>query len=205
MELTGQFYSGGAMTKANKERSILQAAEALFLVRRYDQVTLDDVSHKAGVGKGTIYRYFKNKQDLYGRMILHSLDKLNASVEATLAGAAPADRKLYDTARTMRNFYEKKRGRRRAGPPVDFRRMVHVRSLHKQFAERRRTLVRLIADIMRQGAQEGAYRTDVSAEAAATMFLGLVRSCLWAHGGDKEPSVPMKRIVDVMVEGLRKR
>jgi AcrR family transcriptional regulator len=51
-----------------KDRIIDQAAN-LFAQRRYDQVTLDELTQILGIGKGTLYRYFTNKEQLYEQIL----------------------------------------------------------------------------------------------------------------------------------------
>jgi len=53
------------MEKESKRQRILRAAEKLFTSQRFDEVTTDDIMHAAGVGKSTIYRYFKGKDDIF--------------------------------------------------------------------------------------------------------------------------------------------
>ena len=43
----------------------MRAAEKLFTSRRYHEISLDAVVQEARVGKGTIYRYFQSKDDLF--------------------------------------------------------------------------------------------------------------------------------------------
>jgi AcrR family transcriptional regulator len=45
----------------NKRRLIVQTAVRLFSELPFHKVRLDDVAEAAGVGKGTVYIYFKNK------------------------------------------------------------------------------------------------------------------------------------------------
>ncbi len=47
-----------------KREEILAAASCEFAQRDYDQVLMDDVASRAGVGKGTLYRYFPTKEEL---------------------------------------------------------------------------------------------------------------------------------------------
>lgn len=47
-----------------KYRSILDAAERLFVRYGYKKTTIDEVAGEAGVGKGTIYSYFRSKEEL---------------------------------------------------------------------------------------------------------------------------------------------
>ena len=51
--------------KLDKRIAIMRAAERLFHNRRFHEVTLEEVAEAAQVGKGTIYRYFADKDDLF--------------------------------------------------------------------------------------------------------------------------------------------
>ena len=56
-----------ADAERNRQR-ILEAARALFAERGLS-VTLDDIAHRAGVGVGTVYRHFPNKDALMGELV----------------------------------------------------------------------------------------------------------------------------------------
>lgn len=49
--------------KEAKRRFILDVALELFNEKGYDHTTMDDIAEKAGIGKGTIYEYFKSKKE----------------------------------------------------------------------------------------------------------------------------------------------
>src|SRR5262245_47172366 len=44
---------------------ILDAASKLFGTQRFHEVRMEDIAAEAEVGKGTLYRYFKDKEELY--------------------------------------------------------------------------------------------------------------------------------------------
>jgi AcrR family transcriptional regulator len=48
-----------------KREAICRAAACLFAARPYHEVRQEDIAERAGVGKGTLYIYFKSKDDLY--------------------------------------------------------------------------------------------------------------------------------------------
>ena len=48
----------------DKRDRILRAAETLFAEKGYDNATIQDIAALAGVGDGTVYDYFKNKEDV---------------------------------------------------------------------------------------------------------------------------------------------
>src|SRR4051812_48418619 len=62
---------------------ILEAARALF-ARRGLEVTLDDVAHHAGVGVGTVYRRFPDKEQLIEALFEERLAQIAALAEQAL-------------------------------------------------------------------------------------------------------------------------
>ncbi|RPI59812.1 MAG: TetR/AcrR family transcriptional regulator, partial [Planctomycetaceae bacterium] len=60
----------------DKRLQIMQAAEKLFTSRRFHEVTTDDIAKSAHVGKGTIYNYFKDKDDMFFQMATNGFDEL---------------------------------------------------------------------------------------------------------------------------------
>jgi len=50
--------------------------EKLFTSRRFHKITVDDVAQAAQVGKGTIYRYFQNKDDFFSQTATAGFDDL---------------------------------------------------------------------------------------------------------------------------------
>lgn len=61
----------GELTPLQKERqnNILQAAAKYFARVHFHEADMETIAREAGVGKGTLYRYFKNKDDLYLKTI----------------------------------------------------------------------------------------------------------------------------------------
>jgi len=49
----------------NKRESIIEVASKTFGEKGYSLTTIDEITKKAGIGKGTFYIYFKNKDDLF--------------------------------------------------------------------------------------------------------------------------------------------
>ena len=76
--------NGGRVTREEKKalsrRRILEAARDVFFRDGFMLANLDEVAHRAGVAKGTLYRYFESKADLYVAVLAENgkrfLDKL---------------------------------------------------------------------------------------------------------------------------------
>lgn len=73
----------------NRER-LLAAAEIVFARDGLD-ATLDDVAREAGVGVGTAYRHFRNKQELASEVLGAALEQLTAGAELALTNPDPWD------------------------------------------------------------------------------------------------------------------
>ena len=61
------------MAKENKRELILNALEELLPGKRFHEITLDEVARTAGVGKGTIYLYFHDKDELFAEMVCYRM------------------------------------------------------------------------------------------------------------------------------------
>lgn len=56
-------------SKLTTRQRLLEAALRCFSRKGYHQTTTDEIVAESGLGKGTLYRHFKNKQDLFVSMI----------------------------------------------------------------------------------------------------------------------------------------
>lgn len=58
------------------EQSLLLAARAVFAEKNYLEVTVDDIIARANVSRGTFYVYFKNKDDIFARVIRQVVEQM---------------------------------------------------------------------------------------------------------------------------------
>jgi AcrR family transcriptional regulator len=73
--------------QAAKREQIVGAASRVFAARPYHVVCMDDIAEGARVGKGTLYRYFPSKEDLYLGVVAEAFDLLIRRLERVEAGA----------------------------------------------------------------------------------------------------------------------
>jgi AcrR family transcriptional regulator len=84
-------------TKTRREQEILEAAALLFAERGYSQADTQTLADRLGVGKGTIYRYFPSKRELF----LAAVDRLMRQLHENITDAIsdefqdPIDRILH--------------------------------------------------------------------------------------------------------------
>ena len=77
-----------------KRRQIVDGARRIFLARGFDAASMGDIAKAAGVSKGTLYVYFKDKEELFTAIVMEEcvgqaegvfqLDATDPDVEGTL-------------------------------------------------------------------------------------------------------------------------
>ncbi len=60
-----------------REREILDAAFTLFMEKGPDAVTNEMIAKASEIGKGTIYKHFKSKSDIYAVLLIEHVEKLH--------------------------------------------------------------------------------------------------------------------------------
>jgi len=70
----------------SKREAILNAALEVFSEKGYHPATIDEIAERAGVGKGTVYSYFRSKSELMEQLIEAATDASLQSAEQRLAG-----------------------------------------------------------------------------------------------------------------------
>jgi AcrR family transcriptional regulator len=71
---------------ALRRQQILDAALAVLAQQGYSEVLLDDVARRAGVAKGTLYLYFKDKQHLYTAVMEGLMVEMGERLRRAMAG-----------------------------------------------------------------------------------------------------------------------
>jgi AcrR family transcriptional regulator len=79
----------GRMTVGDKEARILEAALSLFVERGFHGTAVPLIAERAGVGAGTIYRYFEDKTALGNALFRHWKGRLGEALMLEIAEAGP--------------------------------------------------------------------------------------------------------------------
>jgi len=68
----------------DKKKLILKAGEEIISKKGFSNATIEEITKRAKVGKGTFYLYFKNKDDLFYSIIKEGLDALVIEIRKTI-------------------------------------------------------------------------------------------------------------------------
>ena len=89
--------------------AILRCAAEVFSERPYHEVLTDEISARLQIGKGTLYRYFSSKEELYFASIVDGLQGLQGAIDETLSRNAPLERTIEALVRTFISYFWERR------------------------------------------------------------------------------------------------
>jgi AcrR family transcriptional regulator len=182
-----------------KERQIVRAASDIFAARDFHRVLMDDVATRAGVGKGTLYRYFPTKEDLYFATISSGFDEIKQEIEA-VAGRGASLREVLEAiaSRILRAFPPRR-------PLLRLVYQYENRLRGPQGAAwlaRRRSIADAVADVFARAAKRREV-ASVDPKLAAELFLGMVRAANLYRGDGDRPEALGRRLASILLDGLK--
>jgi AcrR family transcriptional regulator len=159
---------------------LVGAAEAQFRRFGYRRTTVEDITRRAGTGKGSLYLHFDSKQAVYLTVVETSLERFVETASATLRGRGSVTQRLAALVRATAEHYGHDE-LLRASLLGDFH-IVDGRPAALA-AEIQRTRIRqLLAEILAEGRREGTVRADLDPDATAAVLFemgwGVVRAGL---------------------------
>jgi AcrR family transcriptional regulator len=95
--------------KAESRRRILESAREVFFRDGFMAANLDEVAEKAGVAKGTLYRYFESKAELYVAVLAHNGAIFEQKMRDTISPELDPPDQIRRTARFYFRHYVENR------------------------------------------------------------------------------------------------
>lgn len=163
--------------KEARRNQILDAAEIIFQSKGMGQTTMDDIAHKAELAKGTIYLYYRNKDELILGIMLRAQDTMLGKFEEAVASSELSLQRLaalgatYWDYVTSHGFHFSLMCMSENMPQ---RQQVNDELL-AQFYENTNGIWRLLVGLLEEGKREGTVRRDVESFSASC---SLWMSCL---------------------------
>ena len=179
----------------------MRAAEKLFTGPRFHEITLDHVVEEAGVGKGTVYRYFENKDDLFFQTATRGFDEMCELLVRKVPEEAPFADRLLSACVEISAFFKRRRKLFRMMQSEEARMHWRRPEIRERWLARRRRLVSAVAEILRQGVRGGKVRHDVRPDILAAFLLGMLRARARDMTDVPERERSLKRVVDLFLAG----
>ena len=171
------------------EETLLEAAAAAFIASGVD-APVRDIAAKAGVGVGTIYRHFPTRADLIVAVYRHQVEACVEAAPGLLANSDSPHTALVRWIDLFVDFLVTKHGLAEA-LQSDGATFV---TLHAYFIDR---LMPVCAELLDAAARAGEIRPDIE---ALELMVGVGNLCI---GADKDPRYDARRVVELLLAGLR--
>jgi TetR/AcrR family fatty acid metabolism transcriptional regulator len=188
-----------------KRDAILRAAIDVFAERGYFNAQVADVARAAGVAAGTVYLYFRSKDDLLVSIFERSMKiALDEGREVIATTADPRER--------LRQFARLHLGRLGRDRNLAIVFQVELRQSTKFMERFSATLLRdylgLIRDAIADGQRDGLFRADVKATIAAKVLFGALDEMAtnWMLSKRRYALEPeADAVVDLFLNGVKGR
>ncbi len=182
---TGQSSSGSGNSQSDKRVRILAAAETVFAERGFFNAKVSQIAQEAGVADGTIYLYFKSKDDVLISLFENRMAQVCAQMIENVAAAETPTQKLESFIHTHLHMVEEHPNLAEV-LTVELRQSAKFMKGHPnpQFGEYLKILATIIAD----GQVAGAFDSDVPAQIAARGIFGMVDelALAWLLGAEQK-------------------
>ncbi len=152
--------------RLQRRNEILEAAEKVFFSRGIEKATMDDVAEEAELSKGTLYLYFKSKEDLHMSVAIKAIYLLATITREIQDLKQNAIEKLIRMGRACIEFAGSHPDHMRAIITLEGFEMEHISYSMKQMQEMiyQDSPVGMVIQIVKQGIGEGSIRADIPAE-----------------------------------------
>src|SRR5438067_860238 len=153
---------------------MLDAAARLFGTQRFHEVRMEDIAAEAGVGKGTLYRYFSDKEELYLDLLKRSSKQFLDRLHEHMGRAGGPREKLEACVAAIVSFFDEQ------PHLLDLIQRAEVlRDPNRAFPWQgtREELIQLMLDLFEDGKSAGEFIIR-DPEIAALMLLGGLRSVI---------------------------
>ncbi|HVN48197.1 MAG TPA: TetR/AcrR family transcriptional regulator [Bacteroidota bacterium] len=148
--------------KEHRKEEILDAAQKVFFEKGLAVATMDEIAETAELSKGTLYLYYKSKEDMYLAVMMRGMEELYDEFERISSSELLTVEKIIKLGDAYREYFYKHR---------KYFRMIHFLQnpqIHKQVSEEMRQhcdreaqkMWNVIQSILKHGIDDGVLRNN---------------------------------------------
>jgi len=155
--------------RSDKRALITEAAVDVFAEKGFHQARVSDIARRAGIADGTIYLYFKNKEDLLLTIFEEKMDLLLTRLGEALEGVEdPLER-----VRVFARFhFAQVRDNRSTAEVLQIELRLSNKFLKEYRPEKLWAYLGVFGQIVREGQATGLFREDIDAFITSWAFFG---------------------------------
>jgi AcrR family transcriptional regulator len=149
--------------KQQRREEIVQAAEKVFFSRGFEKSTMDDIAEQAELSKGTLYLYFKSKEDLHMAVAREAIKLLNSITGTANEVRGNALEKLVHMGRECIGFSNSHPDHMKAIMTLEGFELQSISYTVEEIQDMiyRESPVGMVIQIVEQGVREKLIRSDI--------------------------------------------
>ncbi len=159
----------GADPRRGKRAQITEAAVEVFAEKGFHAARVSDIARRAGVADGTIYNYFKNKEDLLLSIFEEKMDILLAGVAEALEGVDDPCEQIRVFAR---HHFMQVQQNRSSAEVLQIELRLSNKFLKHYRPEKLWAYLDVVARAVREGQRRGIFRAEIDPFIAMWGFFG---------------------------------
>ncbi len=164
--------------KSEKREQILLAAISVFTKNGINNSTIRDIALSADVGKGTIYEYFKNKNEIISQAYRYFMSMFDTGIEDIVLKSSSGKDKLKMITDFIIGFIDNDKNdmmnlifdfwaesiRTKTSKNIIYMEMRHFYGSYRS----------LVRDLILEGKEDGSFRDDIDHDSLASLFVGML-------------------------------
>lgn len=191
--------------KLRKNQEIIEASIKVFSEKGYYESKMQDIAKVVEMGVGTLYQYFKSKDDLYYNAILYKLNEFHGFYEKKILGKENSLEIISAIITAWIEYF----GTNNDFFAIVFSEWINVKTyarklkkrLTSDFVEKYDEIIRLIE----KGKMTGAIKDSVNTDVLSSMIFGAIQHTIHMGAMKKEPIEPSlvaDNIISILSSGI---
>jgi len=186
-----------ALTK--RRREIFNAAANIFLKQGFQETSIGEIAEAAGIGRSTLYDYFKNKDDILVFFVEEEVSELTRRTEEIFLQSIDVIEKLHQTMLIHLEFLAQNK-------ELYLRLMMETMQLslesQQRIQVRRYAYQDLLRSIIEQGVQQGVFR-PVDPLLVARLLINSIIPVVYASRPTRTPKEMLEETIDTFLKGIQ--
>lgn len=169
--------------KEHRRSAILNAARKLFFEKGFKYVTVDDIAKKSELSKGSIYLYFKSKEEIYTHILFSDIDKFHKKSAHLLLDRRPAPELVLEFACIYIDFFLSDRELFR----IMMTFMLHTQdmnlaeSVNEHIIEVTNNTIKIIEAILQRGIEQHEFPANINVRQCRNAIWGFLNGIISLH------------------------
>jgi AcrR family transcriptional regulator len=185
--------------QARRRHEIFHQAVKVFLKKGFHETSMREIAEQAGIGKSTLYDYFKTKDEVLLYFFEDQINDLTESAQKVALQNIAADERLRQVMKIHLEFLQ-------ANKSLFMKLSLEAQRLklesQKQVQKGRHAYQDLIRGLIEEGIREGAFR-NVDPLLSARMLINTLAPVVYTSRPTGTPQEMMEETMDIFLKGIQ--